>query len=896
MVRFISILLLAVVGATLFGSQRLPAATVAYDIVYVRAPRDASRPGHFAEVFRPFSMEANSDLVLLHPDGREEVLVDAPANGAVADPFVSFDAQWVYYSLFPDVVNMNDNPAFIPRVGSDIWKINIQTKQKIQLTHGEYTPNAVGPATPVYGIQNTGPTPLAGGRIAFTSNRYGLEPNKGYTPVTMQLFTMNADGSDIEAIAPMTLGSALHPFQLKDGRIAFSTFESQGLRDPRLWGYWTIWEDGTNWGPLISAFGGSDVALHFASQLSNGDVVLEGYYNLNNEGFGSMLKFPAQSPTAPIAFRPPVPDENVDQGIAVTASCCNGAMSFVKWPFQPVGTTSVTPFAHFEDRTSTKDAGGNYLGKVTQPSGAPNNDLLMVYSPGPVNSNGDHPPYADAGIYMARNGFADKPNDLVLIKNDSAFNEIWPRAVVTYKAVYGVDEPTRLPTNPNDGSKSASLPAGTPYGIVGTASVFQRESFPGIPGRISYDGLDPFADSDGSSNWQWQGSDAGLYTNDEIGAMRIVALEGRSARGPSTWRVPIAQERMRILGEVPINADGSFAAKIPADTPFTFQLLDKGGRVLTMAQTWHQVRPGEVRVDCGGCHSHSKAPLNFATTAAATLAPADLTLVPAHDAEFVKNVRPILQAKCAKCHTASGPAPRLDSMEPVRATVSPDDGIYPLDYGVLAVNQGPSYGGPKPVRRYAGAQVSRWVRLGQSRRSLLMWTLAGRRLDGWTNDRWPTETVPGDISTLPGGAAVARLADLDFRVDHSALVTDTERRTIAAWIDLFAPIDSGGGFFVDETRPALTLKPLDGKLIVGAADAYSGLDAASLTVTVNGSQLTLSSMSDGRWSAPFTGGAVVARVKDRAGNWTERKQQFGATTGTSSVPQPATNVRITTQK
>jgi hypothetical protein len=890
MVRFTSIFLLAMVGVALFGSQRLPAATVTYDIVYVRAPRDAARPGQFAEVFRPFSMEPNSDLVLLHPDGREEVLVDAPANGAVADPFVSFDAQWVFYSLFPDIVRINDYPK-VPLVGADIFKVNIATKQVVQLTHGEYTPNAVGAVS--FPVFNTGPAPLAGGRIVFTSNRNGLLPPKEFTPVTMQMFTMNADGSDVEAIAPMTLGSALHPFQLKDGRIAFSTFESQGVRDERLWGQWTIWEDGTNWGPLVSAFKGPDTAFHFASQLSNADVVVEGYYNLNNEGFGWLFKFPATSPAAPINFGSPFVNQAAP-GLTMTLPGASATVD-VKFPFQPIGATAVTPFTHDVDREAPQ-VNGAYTGKVTHPSGAPNNDLLLVWSPGPVNSNGNHPPYVDAGIYIARNGFANTPGDLVAIKNAPNFNEQWPRAVVSYKAIYGVDEPHRLPVNQNDGTKHAGLLPGTPYGIVGTASVFQRESAPGVAGSVNFDGLDPFYDCFGQcSNWFWQGSDAGLYSNEEIGAMRIVALEGRSVRGPGTWRVPIANERMRVLGEVPIQADGSFAAKIPADTPFTFQLLDKGGRLLTMAQTWHQVRPGEMRVDCGGCHSHSKAPLNFATSAAATLAPTDLTLVPAHDVEFVKDIRPILQAKCAKCHTATGPAPRLDATANTTTATNPDQVGYPLDYSVLASNAVPSFGGPKTINRIGGLNVSRWVRLGQSRRSVLLWTLAGKRLDGWTNDRWPTETVPGDATSLPAGAN-RLLADLDYRVDHSALVTDAERRTFAAWIDLFAPIDTGGGFFVDETRPVLTLKPLDGKLIVGAADAYSGLDANSLSVTVNGSGLALSSMGDGRWSGPFTGGAVVARVKDRAGNWTERKQKFGATTGTSSVPQPATNVRITTQK
>ena len=40
--------------------------------------------------------------MLLHPDGSEELLVPG-GDGAVTDPFVSFDGEWVYYSFFPDV-------------------------------------------------------------------------------------------------------------------------------------------------------------------------------------------------------------------------------------------------------------------------------------------------------------------------------------------------------------------------------------------------------------------------------------------------------------------------------------------------------------------------------------------------------------------------------------------------------------------------------------------------------------------------------------------------------------------------------------------------------------------------------------------------------------------------
>src|SRR6478609_9393893 len=77
-----------------------------YDIVYVRAPRfvkgrdgkDQQAPV-WPNAAEPFNLRAATDLMLLHPDGSEEVLVEGGA-GAIADPYVSFDARWVYYSYF----------------------------------------------------------------------------------------------------------------------------------------------------------------------------------------------------------------------------------------------------------------------------------------------------------------------------------------------------------------------------------------------------------------------------------------------------------------------------------------------------------------------------------------------------------------------------------------------------------------------------------------------------------------------------------------------------------------------------------------------------------------------------------------------------------------------------
>src|SRR5262249_53665981 len=145
----------------------------------------------------------------------------------------------------------------------------------------------------------------------------------------------------------------------------------------------------------------------------------------------------------------------------------------------------------------------------------------------------------------------------------------------------------------NDGKKSPHLPEGTPFGLVGTSSLYKRESYPnGVvpPGKVTanyaggndpWKGLDAFT-SHGNGmplNWSNQGADAGLYDNEDIHAIRVVIQEPTTDRkgGPKAGRLfySHAKERLRILGEIPVrhfkngkqptdpdgNPDTSFLAK-----------------------------------------------------------------------------------------------------------------------------------------------------------------------------------------------------------------------------------------------------------------------------------------------------------------------------------------------
>lgn len=90
------VILVGTLAGTPWATATSTRAGAAYDIVYVRQPRHGDDThAIWPEVFHPGTFEPGSDLILLRANGSEEVLVDT-IDGAVTDPFVSFDAQWVY--------------------------------------------------------------------------------------------------------------------------------------------------------------------------------------------------------------------------------------------------------------------------------------------------------------------------------------------------------------------------------------------------------------------------------------------------------------------------------------------------------------------------------------------------------------------------------------------------------------------------------------------------------------------------------------------------------------------------------------------------------------------------------------------------------------------------------
>jgi len=120
----------------------------------------------------------------------------------------------------------------------------------------------------------------------------------------------------------------------------------------------------------------------------------------------------------------------------------------------------------------------------------------------------------------------------------------------------------------------------------------------------------------------------------------------------------------RIIGTVPVEADGSAHFTAPALRDISFHALDAEGRLIRhMGSTLH-IMPGETQ-SCLGCHeTRGKVPARrFAAVIAAKRPPS----VPKYPSwtdkgiiDFTRVVQPVLDKYCIKCHSGATPEKGVD--------------------------------------------------------------------------------------------------------------------------------------------------------------------------------------------------------------------------------------------
>jgi hypothetical protein len=123
-------------------------------------------------------------------------------------------------------------------------------------------------------------------------------------------------------------------------------------------------------------------------------------------------------------------------------------------------------------------------------------------------------------------------------------------------------------------------------------------------------------------------------------------------------------------GEVPVYADGSFSAKVPANVPLHMQLIDKFGMSVASEDIWLSGRPGEQRF-CGGCHEDRakntlispgnteagvKGPINLDTPRSTRIS-TDYSYDKIRGVPWNLAIQPIFDAKCVSCHNGDATRP-----------------------------------------------------------------------------------------------------------------------------------------------------------------------------------------------------------------------------------------------
>jgi Hydrazine synthase alpha subunit middle domain len=83
-----------------------------------------------------------------------------------------------------------------------------------------------------------------------------------------------------------------------------------------------------------------------------------------------------------------------------------------------------------------------------------------------------------------------------------------------------------------------------------------------------------------------------------------VSREGDLKAAPASVRLETLDTSGHavVTGTAPVERDGSFFVRTPADRPIRFALLDQKGAIIRQEQGWFWIRRGEQRI-CVGCHA-----------------------------------------------------------------------------------------------------------------------------------------------------------------------------------------------------------------------------------------------------------------------------------------------------
>ncbi len=204
----------------------------------------------------------------------------------------------------------------------------------------------------------------------------------------------------------------------------------------------------------------------------------------------------------------------------------------------------------------------------------------------------------------------------------------------------------------------------------------------------------------------------------------------------------------RILGTVPVEADGSAHFTVPAGRSIYLAMLDKDDLCVKQMRSFLTVMPGE-RASCIGCHEdRATASPPVSQPLAATREPSRIEPLPdvPQIIDFPRDIQPILDRHCVACHQAG----------------RRDGGV------VLSGDRGPTYS-----LSYYNLMLHRQVK-----------DTAGNRWEGEKNLGGRPAGNDAPYAAFSGAAPLMRMLD---GAHHDVKLSGHERRIVRLWLDSATP-------------------------------------------------------------------------------------------------------------
>jgi mono/diheme cytochrome c family protein len=194
------------------------------------------------------------------------------------------------------------------------------------------------------------------------------------------------------------------------------------------------------------------------------------------------------------------------------------------------------------------------------------------------------------------------------------------------------------------------------------------------------------------------------------------------------------------LGEVPVDENGSAYFRVPSNCELYFIALDRDGKEVQRMGSVTQVTTGE-RASCVGCHEPrlSAPPVGGVKEVRSERQPDTLRPPPggAGPVDYVRQVQPVFDRYCTRCHAGRTPAARMDlSGDKTR--------FFNMSYDALCLR---------------------------------------RLVTCYYINPGPTGVFPA----LKTGSTVSRLTEVIEKKHQGVEVDDASRRRLYAWIDANAP-------------------------------------------------------------------------------------------------------------